>query len=465
MNMKSIFIMKVPICLVGLAAALLAAGGCAGAPNLNSDLNDAAEAVLSAKTSNAPSPSYTFFALMKDGETVSASVGEANLELGVPASAETVYHIGSITKQFTAAAILMLAEDGALRLDDPAAVYIPEYAAELSGATIRQLLNHTSGVRNYTSIAPPSAPLWTQTFRHDLSEEDMMALFMKEPRDFSPGEGFVYSNSGYYLAGVIVSRASGMPYDRFLEKRIFKPLTMRSAGLCAKTQIVPHRANGYVTSPEGIANNGMLSVSIPYSAGALCMNVKDLARWVRALHQGEVISADSLRQMQTATLVKGRYAVPYGLGLFLDDLNGQKRVGHAGLFNGFTAVAWLYPELDLVTALLSNQVSGEREDDVVYLETEIMQRWLALGEAASSPPPNDLPPYVGVYGAGRTDHAMTLEDGALRLDGTTLLPVRPDLYMVETGPPYRVKFLRDASGKIAAYYYMRGSVSYLAEKK
>ena len=423
-------------------------------------IDAAASAVLSPYGKDG-APALVFFISEPGSGDYSQSVGEANIELGVPASAETVFHIGSVTKQFTAAAILLLVEEGRLTLDDEAAKYLPDYASDLSGVTIRQLLNHTSGVRSYTSLAPQSAPLWTRTFRDDLSEKEMIDLFIKEPRDFAPGDGFIYSNSGYFLAGAIISRVSGLPYEEFLRQRIFAPLQLQSASLCRKTEIVSHRAAGYKRSGDAFRNNDVLSVSIPYAAGAICMNAKDLARWTRALHEGEVLTPESLKAMETPTRLNNGLEIPYGLGIFLDDFYGRRRIGHSGLFNGFTAVAWYYPENGAATVLLSNLESPERADDVVFLEGEILRRQLGVHEASFEPA--DPQPYVGRFRAGRSIREITVIDGGLQLDGAPLAQIGEDMFLAETGPAYRVQFLRDASGGVAAYLYMRGAVSYLAE--
>lgn len=411
----------------------------------------------------AAAPGYTLLISTGQGHDYVASFGAANLELGAPASPATVYHIGSITKQFTAAAVMMLAEEGRLRLDDPVADILPEYAPFLSGTTIKHLLNHTSGIRNYTSLAPQTAPLWTETFRHDLSEEEMIDIFIREPRDFLPGEGFSYSNSGYFLAGAVIKRVSGMPYEEFLQQKIFEPLGLESAGMCRKRKIAPQRADGYVKQDGDIHNTDYINVSVPYAAGALCMNARDLARWSRALHEGEVISQESLGIVRTPTIINGGIKIPYGLGVFIDDLDGVRRVGHSGLFNGFSAVAWYYPESGLVTVLLSNLQSSDREDDVVFLEANVMRRWRHIGDQKPSFASGDLDDYAGCYRFGRTRRDLTTRDGTLYLDGAPLTPVGPDLFLTRSGPPYRVKFIRRAGGNIAAFVYMRGAVSYAAE--
>ena len=447
--------------MIRLTACLcfVAAAGCV--TPAKEPLDDAVARTFAGREVTAPG--YTVLISAGDGHDYVASFGAANLELGAPASPATVYHIGSITKQFTAAAVMILAEEGRLHLDDPVADYLPEYASYLSGATIRQLLNHTAGIRNYTSLAPQTAPLWTKTFRHDLTEAEMIDLFIREPSDFAPGEGFSYSNSGYFLAGAVISRVSGSPYEEFLREKIFKPLGLESAGMCRNRDIVPLRADGYIERDGGIHNTDLISVSIPYAAGALCMNARDLANWTRALHQGDVISQESLRIVTAPTIIDEEIEIPYGLGVFIDDLDGARRVGHSGLFNGFTAVAWYYPQSGLVTVLLSNLQSSDREDDVVFLEAGVMRRWRDADDQEPSFELEDLEDYAGCYRVGRNRHNLTANDGTLYLDGSPLTPIGPDLFLTRYGPLYRVKFIRRVGGDIAAYLYMRGAVSYAAE--
>ncbi|TVP53823.1 MAG: class A beta-lactamase-related serine hydrolase, partial [Gemmatimonadales bacterium] len=176
------------------------------------------------------------------GEPVfSEGFGWADLEHRVPVTDSTVFRIGSVTKQFTAAAILRLAEEGALSLDDELTRFLPDYPTGDHPITVRHLLNHTSGIPNYTALGAA----WLSGITLDRSHDEMLALFQDEPLDFEPGQRFAYSNSGYYLLGMVIEEVTGRPYDEFMEEDIFEPLGLRDTSYCWERPIVARRARGY----------------------------------------------------------------------------------------------------------------------------------------------------------------------------------------------------------------------------
>ncbi len=296
--------------------------------------------------------------------------GYANLEHGVAVTSDTVFRIGSVTKQFTAAAILLLVEDGRMSLDDRLDAYFPDFprAAEV---TVRQLLQHTSGISNYTSregFMADTAPL-----NHD---RDRMVAYIEaaDPLyDFDPGTGWSYSNSGYMLLDYIAEQVAGQPLAAFLQERIFSPLGMMSTAMDDAFEIVTGRAQGYDAAPDapsGFTNTTALSLSVAAGAGAMRSTPGDLAIWMQALLDGEVISPQSLALMlEPARLNDGSLAstflvdppaplagMDYGLGIMTGERDGRRFIGHGGSINGFNASLIHYPDDATTIVLLVNTI-------------------------------------------------------------------------------------------------------------
>jgi D-alanyl-D-alanine carboxypeptidase len=225
-------------------------------------------------------------AIVRDGRIIKTQgYGFANLELKAPATKDTVYEIGSTSKQFTATAIMMLAEEGKVHLDDPITKYFPEAPQAWHGITIRHLLSHTSGIQNHVAV-----PHWLDVFRTKLaletspSRDELLKMFFKLPLEFQPGETWAYDNTGYYLLGVIIEKASGKSYWQFLSERIFKPLGMNATRSTDPQPIVPNRASGYEWKNDHFENRPVLLPAIAFSAGSLLSTVEDMAKWDAALY-------------------------------------------------------------------------------------------------------------------------------------------------------------------------------------
>ena len=216
-------------------------------------------------------------AVVKGGRTLLAKgYGFADLENDIPATPATVYRIGSITKQFTAAGIMRLAEQGKLSLDDTVQRFLPAFPTQGNRVTIRHLLNHTSGIRSYTSLGPK----FGRVTRLDLVPDSLVALFSGEPFDFKPGDAWRYNNSGYFLLGMIIEKVSGKSYAQYVQDEFFKPLGLNSTVYCDQAPIIKRRAQGYNPRPGGgFVNAEPLSMTQPYAAGSLCSTVTDLAAW------------------------------------------------------------------------------------------------------------------------------------------------------------------------------------------
>lgn len=289
----------------------------------------------------------------------------------------TRFQIASVSKQFTAAAVLQLAEAGKLSLDDELTKSLPDYPVRGNRVTVRQLLNHTSGIRNMTALG---APYWSQIAR-DVKPDDVIRIFENEPFDFVPGEGYAYSNSGYFLLGVIIEKASGMSYGEYLTKNVFPPAGLERTYSCARNALIPHRARGYSRGGAGFVNARYFSQTQGFSVGGVCATAPDLARWVEALASGRVVRPASFQQMTTPAVLPSGERLSYGFGTGVGENEGHRVFYHSGGIFGFDAMEAFYPQDGLTVVVLSNtdgEVAGEIENAVARL---------ALGVA----PPADRP--------------------------------------------------------------------------
>jgi D-alanyl-D-alanine carboxypeptidase len=281
--------------------------------------------------------------------------GLADIENVVPATAETVYRIGSLTKHFTGATIMQLVDSGRLALDDPITRYLPHYPTQGHEVTIRHLLTHTSGIWSYTNLGEP---FFSGAARLDLSREDMLALFQDEPFDFAPGERFGYSNSNYSLLGVILEEVTGVSYADYLQTNVFDALGLTRSSYCYERQIVPGRAEGYERVEGVLLNDAPISMYVPGPAGALCSTVPDLLSCIAALRTGRVVSPASYAAMTASAELLDGSTTEYGFGLAVETLGEHPVVWHNGLINGFVSMMAHYPEsqLDIVVELGSKGV-------------------------------------------------------------------------------------------------------------
>lgn len=280
--------------------------------------------------------------------------GLANVEDSVPATASTVYRIGSITKQFTAAGILRLVEQGKVQLDAPVSTYLPHFPRADGRVTIRQLLTHTSGLPNYTEL-----PEFADLRRTDLADGQLVAFFGGRPLDFPPGTRWHYSNSGYYTLGLVLQQLGGVPYAVYLDQTILKPMGLEHTLYCSVEPLIPHRASGYSVTSNEIVNASYLSMHLPGAAGALCSTVGDLLHWQLALVGGRAVRPETYREMTTpATLRDGTHPT-YGFALGVYALHGHAAVEHSGGINGFSADLAYYPADSLSVVVLMNSDGGD----------------------------------------------------------------------------------------------------------
>lgn len=283
---------------------------------------------------------------------VDRGYGIADLEWNAPVDASTIFRIGSTTKTFTAAAILRLAEQGKLGLDEPLSRYVPEFDTGGRVVTIRQLLNHTSGIPEYTM----QPGFFAKMLPLNVSDAEVLQLVSGKPFEFEPGAGWRYSNTNYYLLGMIIAKASGQPYAAFMQDEFFTPLGLAHTRYGSESEIIPHRAQGYLFDRDkgSHTNDAAISMNGPGAGGALVSSAGDLVRWQIALTSGRAISAASFEQMIASPVQMEQSTARYGLGLMVDRREGQRVITHAGVINGFnSALSWL-PDSDLRVAVISN---------------------------------------------------------------------------------------------------------------
>jgi D-alanyl-D-alanine carboxypeptidase len=285
--------------------------------------------------------------VVKDGKAIKTeSYGMANLEWNIPATKDTVFEIGSMTKQFTAACILLLAEDGKLSVDDKISQHLNNTPAAWSNITIRHLLTHTSGIKNYTGMDGFE-------FSKHLSQEEFIKKMSTIPLSFQPGDKFSYCNTGYNLLGFIVENASGKKYWDFIHERIFDPLQMTSTTSRDPGVILPHRAAGYELS-KGQHINRDYDITDIFSAGAIVSTVEDISKWNAALDGNKFLNANSRQLWWTPTKLNDGKIQNYGFGWFLDPLDNHKNIGHGGATSGFSATIQRFPDDKLSIIILTN---------------------------------------------------------------------------------------------------------------
>lgn len=292
-------------------------------------------------------------AVVERGRVVKAEgYGVASLELAAPATSRTVYEIGSISKQFAAVAILLLVEDGKLRLDDPVSKYIEATPSAWSAMTVRHVVTHTAGLPDFDSGNIGFS------YRRDYTAAEFIELVGKQPLQFAPGERWSYTN-GFPLLGIIVERVSGMPYMEFVERRIFKKLGLTSARFKRNGDVVPQRADGYLLKDGTYRHGEPLRPEIIAPNGGILIDVVDFAAWDIAMTEGRLLSAASLKELTTPVRLTNGRTVSHGLGWFMDTFNGHTFGAHWGTtVTGYSAVIRRYVDERVTVIVLANADEG-----------------------------------------------------------------------------------------------------------
>jgi CubicO group peptidase (beta-lactamase class C family) len=392
---------------------------------------------------------FTGSVLLARGEDIlfSKSYGAANLEWGIPNEPTTRFRIASITKQFTAAAILLLEEHGQLKIGEPVKTYMPDAPTAWSEVTLFHLLTHTSGIPDVTSLSG-----FSQMEPFDTPVVQTVAKFRDLPLEFEPGERFSYSNSGYILLGYLLERISGQSYADFMRENIFTPLGMNESGYDLNSSVIARRASGYSSQAGALVNANFIHMSIPHAAGGLYSTTGDLLRWAQGVFGGKLLSSVSLNKMTTP--FKG----DYGMGVYVDTVNGRKRVFHPGSIQGFSTFFVYYPESKVVAIALGNLESFVASN-VIASQLGLMAHGAALG--LSSKPieitlqPEALSRYVGTYESTPTVRlVVALDDGQLVIQRTGSPPTpvfaHSDTKFFFKDSEDQLEFVKDAQGNIIA---------------
>ncbi len=396
-----------------------------------------------------------------DESVLDRGYGFANLEWDIPNSPATKFRLGSVTKQFTAACVLLLEEKGKLRVEDPVKKYLPDAPAAWDKVTIFHLLTHTSGIPSFTDF-----PDYAESEAASTTPEKLVDRFRNKPLEFEPGTKWKYSNSGYVLLGYLITKVSGETYQQFMQENVFTPLGMKDSGYDSNSAIIHHRAAGYTPSKDGIINAGFINMTIPYSAGGLYSTTGDLLRWERGLFGGKVLSDASLQKMITP------FKDNYAFGLFVETRNGHKEISHGGGIEGFNTFLAYWPEDKLSIVVLSNLNGGAPGDiggklgAVMHGEPVV----LASERKEISVSPEVLKSYVGTYElVPGVDMVITLDGGQMmtQLTGQPKFPLYAQsetLFFLKVVDA-QVEFSKDASGKVTQATLHQNGRDTVARKK
>lgn len=372
--------------------------------------------------------------------------GMANIELDVKMKPDMIFRIGSITKQFTAVAILQLVEQGKLALDDDLTKFIEDYPVNGRKITLHHLLTHTSGIPSYTEMDE-----WTpEVMKKDLTVNEIIDFFKNKPLDFEPGEEWRYNNSGYILLGYIIEKVSGLTYEQYVVENLFKPAGMENSLYGNDRIILKNRAYGYQSGHNGYENANFLSMTQPYAAGSLMSTVSDLYKWNRSLVSGKLISKKFLDLAFSNFTLSSGEKMNYGYGWMPGDVQGYSMIGHGGGINGFLTSEAYFPEEDLFVALFVNCtcIGTDAANEIAAM---------ALGKPfifnEIEMPIAKLESYTGVYkNKAGVERLIYVDNGKLisrRIGGGTfrIIPFETDKFFFENSFT-TIKFEKDKNGEV-----------------
>jgi CubicO group peptidase (beta-lactamase class C family) len=396
--------------------------------------------------------------LVVDGDRVllDKGYGMAVLEWGNANAPDVKFRLGSLTKQFTATLVLLLQQDGKLKIEDPVSKYLPDAPKTWEKITLANLLGHTSGIPNFTNLK--DFGVWAAS-PHTTEEE--LKFFSDKPLEFEPGSKFAYSNSNYEVLGAVIEKVSGKKYGDLLRERLFEPLGMKDTGLDADDLVLPKRAEGYMPGPHGLIVARSESMTVPWAAGSIYSTTGDLLKWEHGLFGGKVLSADSLKAMTTPG--KG----DYGMGLMIHNKDGVKVVEHGGGIEGFNTNLIYVPERRIAVVVLSN-VNGAAPGTMgsQLLDVALGKPVTLANEHKAEPiSKEDLAKFVGVYDLAPTfSITFAVSGDELTAQGTGQ-PAFPLMYVgVKDGHPRfftaqvnaEIEFVPDPSGTITSMVLHQG---------
>lgn len=396
-----------------------------------------------------------------DELVLNKSYGSANLEWNIPNTPETKFRLGSITKQFTAAAILLLEDQGKLTTSDLLSAHLPGMPEAWKDITLHHLLSHEAGLPNVTNL-----PWYQENMMKPSTAQATIDAFKDLPLEFVPGSQFRYSNSGFVVLGRVVELVSGTSYADFVRDNIFMPLGMTNSGYDSSMQVIANRASGYAPGPNGPVNAGYVDMTVPHGAGALYSTTGDLLKWNQGLFGGTLLSAESVAKMTTPNL--GDYAY----GVSVTTAHDAKKVSHNGAIQGFNTSMTYYPDEELLVVALSN-LNGNAPDNIVAKLDDLMH-----GEEVVLPSERQeitladdvLQQYVGTYPfTPAVSMSIMVENGQLISQMTNQGPV-PLFAETETRffpkvVEATIDFQKDAEGKVTGLTLNQGGRSITGPKQ
>lgn len=398
----------------------------------------------------------------KGDQIVNRGYGYADAAAKVPNAPNTKFRIGSITKQFTAAAVLLLQDKGMLSVNDPACKYLEDCPETWKQVTIHQLLSHTSGITNFTAL-----PEFRTKKTEDLKPYDVLAMVKSLPLRSTPGEKFEYSNTNYTILGFVIEKASGRPYDVFLKENIFGPLGLADTGYDFGRERLPNAALGYSKRGDEVVPASAISMQVPYAAGALYSTVGDLFKWQDALLGGKLLKAESLAAMLAPNL-NG-----YGYGIGKGTTTGRERIAHAGGIDGFSSNIAILPAEKVVVivllnsdAVMANLVSRDLEAIVFGEKYTVPQERKAV-----SVDPKLLDSYAGqyqvapglVFNIARTSIGLTFQP--------TGQPTPVEIFAESDSKFFlkvvdaQITFVKDADGKVTGLEFQQAGRTTKAKRQ
>ncbi|MDX2220526.1 MAG: serine hydrolase [Burkholderiales bacterium] len=346
--------------------------------------------------------------VVKDGKTVlRKGYGLADTEKKVPIQPGDVFRLGSMTKQFTAVAILMLAEEGKLSVQDEITRFVPDYPTQGKKITVEHLLTHTSGIKSYTNM-----PGFRTIVNKDMKPLEVVDFFKNEPMEFAPGERYAYNNSGYFLLGIIIEKVSGMSYADFVAKRIFEPLGMTHTAFEGFERNGVKRIAGYGRGRAGFEPARPMSMTQPYAAGSLVSTVDDLARWDAAITAGKLLKPASWKRAFTPYVLNNGKPTDYGYGWQIRKFQGEELIEHGGAINGFHTQGMRLPASRVYVAVLTNRL-GARPASEFHAERAAA---IALGKPLMEPKAIKLTTaaldaFEGTYRIDEKENRIIVRDG------------------------------------------------------
>jgi CubicO group peptidase (beta-lactamase class C family) len=375
--------------------------------------------------------------------------GLASINPQVPLTPESIFKIGSVTKQFTSTAILKLAQENKLNLKDDLTKYFPGLTDRK--ITIENLLHHTSGIKSYTSLPQLMTP---EKKKAGITPDELLGILKNEKPDFEPGEKYLYNNSGYYLLGLIIEKVSGLKYEEYLAKNFFKPLGMKHTFM-NDSNLPKQVAIGFRTSgPDAFEPDHYVHPSIPFSAGALYSTVDDLWKWNQAVFSYKLVKKEWMEKAWIPLTLNNGKQENYGYAWQLGRLDNKKVIGHGGAIDGYICFELYEPESKIYVSILTN-VMKVNPEDYAYDLAEMVKGVSVSKPARIALDENKLQEYTGVYAIDDTnERIITMRDKKLYSMRTgssrfEIIPYAEDAFYFD-GTLTRVKFLRDQTGKIIA---------------